>query len=462
MAERFLYGYKKTRTRLSVAVVFPNSYRLGMSNLGFQTVYHMVQSHQDISCERVFYEGAGRVPVSVENGRQLSEFDIVIFSVSFETDLIHCFSMLMMSGIELNPSHRKKPYIAAGGIVSVFGAKYIREFADILACGDAPLFIPAILENGLNAKSKDEFLSGLTGIDGMYLHPDIPLGNMPYVRDTEWRFPAHTVILSDETEFADRGLIEISRSCLYRCAFCLVSRVYGEYGYLPKERILETAEKYKGLTARLGLVAATSTNHPQFGEIVDELNSGGFSLSFSAFRIEPLDNELLKKVIDNENKTLVIAPETVSPRLKKLIHKDIPESIILERVRAASLYGIKRIKLYFLIGLPGETYDDLDEIVRLVTAIRGESSVNVKQSGFLPEMIVDINPLVPKPFTDFSESPIEDEKPLRKKTIYLKNRLRSLGRVFVYGESPKNSHLQYRISRGLMDTAEMIRLAGNE
>ncbi len=428
-----------------------------MSNLGFHSVYHEAQSFPDVMCERVFFDQAAKTPVSVESGYGLGDFDLIFISVSFETDIPNCIAMLERAGIPISPNNRKSPYIIAGGIAAVFASRYLMGFSDAVACGDAPLLIAPIIEAVFGSENKDSFLTGISGIDGVYPYTsEVPVS---YRRDTEWKNPAHTVILSNETDFADRGLIEISRSCKYKCAFCLVSRAYGEYDALPVARILGIADYYRGLTDRLGMVAATSTNHPDFGRIVEELNRSGFQLSFSAFRIEPLDDALLKAIIDNENKTLTVAPETVSPRLKKLIHKEIPESLILDKIRTACMYGIKRLKLYFLIGLPGETTEDLDGIIRLVTEIREVSTVNVKATGYLPEIIVDINPLVPKPLTEFQDVPIEDEKSLRKKMVYLKNRLRSLGRVFVYGESPRNSHLQYRISQGLMDFEEIVRLS---
>ncbi|NPV00151.1 MAG: radical SAM protein [Brevinematales bacterium] len=458
MTERFIHRYPKSRSRKNIAVVFPNCYRLGMSNLGFHSVYNEVQNIPDVMCERVFFDQGTKSPVSVETGRGLGEFDLIFISVSFETDIINCVAMLEGAGIPISPDGRAKPYIITGGIAAVFASGYLMEFSDAVACGDAPLLVRPVVEAALESVDRDAFITALSGIDGIYTRSG-GTDAVSYLRDSEWKYPAHTVILSDKTEFADRGLFEISRSCKYKCAFCLVSRAYGEYEALPMERVIETADYYQGLTDKLGMVAATSTNHPDFARIIEELNRRGFRLSFSAFRIEPLDDALLKAIIDNENKTLTVAPETVSPRLKKLIHKDIPEPLILDKIRAACMYGIKRLKLYFLIGLPGETMEDIDGIIRLVTEIHAVSSVNVKATGYQPEIIVDINPLVPKPLTELQGAPMESEKSLRKKTVYLKNRLRSLGRVFVYGESPRNSHLQYRISQGLMDFDEIVRLS---
>ncbi|MFN3660453.1 MAG: B12-binding domain-containing radical SAM protein, partial [Brevinematales bacterium] len=243
-----------------------------------------------------------------------------------------------------------------------------------------------------------------------------------------------------------------------RCSFCLVSHLYGAYQSFSKESILTTATLYEGKTHQLGLVAATLTNHPDFESIINELNRMGFELSFSAFRIETLSPSLLEKIIINEKKTLVLAPETASERQKRLIRKMIHNEIFLDKVRQATAIGIKRIKLYFLIGLPQETEEDLKEMVTLIKEIVSLSKQQAKTYGYTPEIIVDINPLVPKPFTDFAHEKMEEVSLLKKKILFLKQSIHGFGRVFVGGESPRRAKLQYDLAWGKLSWQEILQL----
>ncbi len=456
--ERFLFRYPKDRVRKTAVLVFPNSYFIGMSNLGFHAVYHLLQSHPEIHCERAFAETGQKRVRTVESGRELTDFDVVFFSIAFEGDLPHLVRVLAASGIPLRRSDRpagKYPLVVAGGIATAVLPRYLSEIADLTVCGDASTAIPEILKGLLGTPDRGQMLSDLDGKSGIHAGGSVRTGTLVYQRDPSRTDPFASVIVTDQTEFSDRGLIEVSSSCLFECAFCLVTKVYGDYHPFPADRIIAAAENFRGVTDKLGLVAATLSNHPDFKQIIRELNRRKFRLSFSAFRIEGLDDELLEMIVENESKTLVIAPETASAGLKKTVGKVIPNERILETVRRACGFGIRRLKLYFLIGLPGETSSDLDDLYALVAEIRDITKLTAKRFGYIPEIIVDINPLVPKPLTRFQGLAMEDVGNLKKKIIGLKNRLRRLGRTFVYGESPKTARRQYEIANGLVSLEDI-------
>ncbi len=459
--EKFLYNYTKTKIRINTVLVFPNSYYLGMSSLGFQSVFHCLQSNPQVHCERAFFNSSTSKIKTIESGRELNQFDIIFFSISFENDLINIIEILRRSGIEIRNKSRSFPFIVIGGIATTIIPYYLKGIADIVVSGDAGLTIPPLIDEFLKNPeySKESILAGISGKEGIYPYSSINSDKLCYQKSSpENEEPVHSVILTKNTEFSNRGLIEISSSCQYRCSFCLVSSVYGDYHPLPMGKIIQTAEKYIGFTKKLGLIAATLSNHPDFKNIIIELNKIGFQISFSAFRIEGLDDELLHLIIENENKTLVIAPETASEKLKKNLNKVIPNEIVLSTVKRACQFGIKRLKLYFIIGIPGEEEDDLDADIRLIGDIREITQETAADWGYIPEIIVDINPLVPKPFTLFEGQPMENIKTLRKKIIYLKNKLRKMGRTFVYGESPRSSLLQYQISNHLLSLEEILKI----
>ena len=452
MKERFLFTYKKDKTKKKAAVIFPNSYSIGMSNLGFQWIFHLLSSNSEIHCERAFLDDEGK---TIESGRRLNAFDILFFTISFEADLVNLIQLLEASRIEVDRLKRNGPLVVIGGVATSILPAYLKQIADVVVSGEAALTMPPLIEALLNSTDKTGFLELLKEKEGIYLPEDIQSNTLCYSASKEKSSPVYSVVLSDSTEFADRGLIEVSRSCLYRCAFCLVTNVYGEYMFYSEEEILKTAERYVGLTDKIGLVAATLTNHPDFKSIVRRLNTMGFQVSFSAFRIEGLDLEMMELIISNENKTMVIAPETASDKLKRVVQKLIPNERIISAVRDACRIGIKRLKLYFIIGLPGEEEEDLDAIVQLVTDIRNVSKEFGQTHGYLPEIIVDINPLVPKPLTPFEGVKMAPVKDLKKRLIYLKNKLRVLGRTFVTGESPNSACQQYLIANHLISLEEI-------
>jgi radical SAM superfamily enzyme YgiQ (UPF0313 family) len=458
--EQFLNTYQKEKIRLNAVIVFPNSYSIGMSNLGFQWVYHLLQLHPQVHCERAFADEKAIKVKTVESGREIGQFDVIFFSISFETDLLNVIRVLKSSQVEWDNRKRNSPFLIVGGIATTILPFYLKQIADVVVSGDADATIPILLEELLKRSSREGFLESLENKPGIYPYFALPSDTIPYYNRRENSLePAHSVIITEKTEFSGRALIEVSKSCLFPCSFCLVTNAYGEYYPFPLSKILSIAEKYIGITNKLGLVAATLTNHPQFKEMIVQLNQMGFQLSFSAFRIEGLDEELLKLIIDNENKTLVIAPETASFALKKTICKMIPNEKIFSIVKTAVRLGIKRLKLYFIIGLPGEVQADLDEMIVFLKEIRSISLSFSKDFGYVPEMIVDINPLVPKPLTAFEGLPIEDIKSLKKKIAYLKNNLRGFGRTFVYGESPKNALLQYNIANHIYSLEELMAMA---
>lgn len=455
--EEFLFSYPKARFERSVCLIYPNSYRIGMSALSFHAVYHHLQQNPLLQVERAFWQTEENRLFAPDSKAGLSTKDALFFTLSFEPDLLNLIRILNAAKIPvLREDRRIEPLIIVGGVATALLSKYLFQVADIVVFGSADLTLPPIETVLLESKSRAEILKRLHGKPGIYVSEKTAnekIENFPCSPSLQ---PAQSVILTDETEFGKTGLIEISRSCKFNCAFCLVGRVYGKYDFIPKEKIFELAEIYKGKTDRIGLVAATLTNHPEFTDVIKGLNRRGFSVSFSSLRAETLSPDDLKLILENGAKTLTLAPETASERLKSTIQKKISNERFYETIRTAASLGLKRLKLYFLIGLPGETEKDIEEMIEFVRKVREMSSEFVKNFGYIPEMIIDVNPFVPKPFTPLQNAEFESIKTLKKKMLVLKKGVRNLGRVFVYGESPKSAKLQFDICKENWDMKSFI------
>ncbi|MGC8769688.1 MAG: B12-binding domain-containing radical SAM protein [Brevinematia bacterium] len=456
--EKFLYKYRKEKILWNIALVYPEKYSTGMSSLGYLWVYHILQSISWVNCERAFYTDEDIK--TIETGRRLNEFDAIFFSISFENDIVNIVSILKKSGIEIFKRNRKGlPLICVGGIATTFLFNYLKYFSDFIFSGDAEIILPKFMELIKNKTNKEEINAIFEDVKYEGIYKSEGTNNyLPYYSAKDIEIP-HSTIISKEAEFENTALISVSKGCLYQCKFCFVSRVYGEYEPFDFNEIIKTAQKFNGLTDRIGLIAATLSNHPDFEKIVDELNKIGFKVSFSAFRVEGLTESFLNKIIENENKTLVIAPETASLKLKKFIGKNIPDELIFDKLKIACEFGIKRIKLYFIIGFPNEEEEDIEAIIDFIRKTREISNQYSKKHNYIPEIIIDINPFVPKPFTPLFEYEMEDIQSLKKKIIRIKNSIRNYGRIFVYGESPKNSLLQYRISKNKISIEEIIKLS---
>ncbi len=456
MKEIFLYKYPKEKILWNAVLIYPNLYKIGMSSLGYQWVYHILQSTPWIHCERAFFS-PGKIK-TIETEREISEFEILFFSISFE--IINLISILKNSGIEIFREKRDRPIICIGGIATTFISFYLKRVADVIFSGDAEATLFPFLEVLKREKSKDKILFAIKDkkIPGVYLSEDINETFLPCITGVN-EIPPHSNIISSKSEFKNTALISVSNGCLYNCNFCFISKVYKNYNYFEKEKIILIAKKFFGITDRIGLVGATLTNHPEFENIIEELNSLGFKISFSAFRIEGLSEPLLKKIIENENRTLVIAPETSSMKLKKLINKITSDELIIEKVKTACNLGIKRIKLYFIIGLPEEDEKDIIQMIELIRKIRDVSKEYSKKFHYIPEIIVEINPFVPKPFTPLFNYEIEDINSLKKKIILIKNSIRNLGRIFIYGESPKSALFQYKLAKNKLNFEELLSIS---
>ncbi|MBW1616565.1 MAG: radical SAM protein [Deltaproteobacteria bacterium] len=469
---------KNHKNRLKVALIYPNTYQIGMSNLGFQTVYKMINNFDHILCERVFL-CKNR---TIESGRKISNFDIIAFSVSFETDYPNIYKILTEAEI---PAFAKKrednfPLIIAGGVACLLNPESIAPFIDAFLIGEAEELIPDFFKKIDRIGRLKSNLAWLArNIKGFYvpkfysfaynskgeIYKRETIADIPetiervFAKNLALQEPAQTSVLTPNTTFANTYLIEAERGCPYKCRFCAIGYIYGQPRYIRPDILKKTIKKASEWTRNIGLIGANISDIPSINKICEYTAANNIRLSFSSLRANSLTDRLAEALVTNLVKTATIAPDAGSERMRKIISKKLTEQDILNAAELLVKKGIPNLRLYFMIGLPFETDEDTDEIIKLSAKIKKvflEASRKQKKIG---KIAISLNPFVPKPFTPFQWTNQDGINNLKKKKNYIIKSLESMPNVVVRAESPKNSYIQTILSNGDRKVANIIELA---
>ena len=446
--------------RIPIALIYPNSYYVGMSNLGIHAIYSLLNSYQNVVCERVFWDKKEKAePVttlSLESQRPLSDFAVLAFSVSYELDYFNVAHILKASGIPLYAADRdeRHPLVIAGGPCIIANPMPLSPFFDCLCIGEAESILPAmlpVLAEGISGK-RYELLKALASLPGVYV-PQSYTGT-PVAR--QWAtnlddFPVNSIILTPDTELGNLYLIEVERGCNWGCRFCLVSNIFRPMRSRSIDRLLAQAELGLQYRKRLGLVGPAVSDHPRFEELLIKLQQMGAELSISSLRIKPLPHIALREMAKGGARTIALAPEAGSQRLRQVIKKGISEDDVLESMYKVAEQGIKQLKLYFMIGLPSETDADIEEMVDLTISCK--AILDRQQTGC--RITLSIAPFVPKAGTPFQWLPMEELSTLNRRLSLLKNNLLPRG-IKLKCESPAWSQVQGVLARGDTKLAEVL------
>ncbi len=480
--------------KFSVGLAFPNRYYLGMSNLGFQTVYRLFNSLEDVVCERFFlpdpgeqrlFEQKNGVLLSIESQRQARDFDIIVFSVPFESDYTNVLQMLLWSKIPLRSIERNEhhPIIAMGGVVSFLNPDVMSEFMDFFFVGEGEIFWKTFWDffrNNPPLNNRTKWLEELaTTVEGIYVpefysqsyksdgtiatfkptKSDIPEKIKVQKADTLAVPIAYSAITASDTEFSDTCLVEISRGCGRGCRFCAAGYIYRPPRTFEADKIISTciSETASGLN-RIGLVSAAIGDHPQIDRICETLEKHEFEVSFSSLRADSIRKSILNLLISGRHQAVAIAPEAGSERLRRVVNKHLTDDQICEASVKLIESGIRHLKLYFMIGLPTEEQEDIEAIIKLVKKIKHEIVKTAKGLGNLGEIIVNVNSFVPKPFTPFQWESFDDIEFLKKKIKHLKRNLSRVSNVRFHADLPKWSYVQALLARGDRRVGQFVKM----
>ncbi len=472
--------YKPHAGKLKVALAYPNTYWVGMSNLGFQTIYHLLNQRPDTVCERVFLPSPAewqaykrsRTPLfSLESQTPIRQFDLLAFSVAFEGDYPHILDILELAGIDPRADQRTAydPLLIMGGVCSFMNPEPLAPIMDGFVLGDGEEIISEIMdalgEVTSRRKNKAGHLRQLSSISGFYApalyradynSDNIYRGIIPKTAgiDTQFKlrqltdlsnWPTHSRLITPQTEFRNMFLVELSRGCAHSCRFCLLGSAMGG-SYRPRSLEAVSSSIKSGLNAgrRIGLVGATITDYPYLNEVCRLIEKAGGQLSVASLRADNLSPDLLNALKQSGHKTITLAPEAGSQRLRDLIAKGLTETDILKAVEAIASNRIPHIKLYLMWGLPHEQPADIQAILQLAKKVRQIMS-GFKASG---QLTLSLSPFVPKPQTPFQWLGLESLTSLNRKLNYLRRELRAVKGVKLVAGSPRLAFYQALFSRG--------------
>ena len=459
-----------------VAIVYPNTYFVGMSNLGLHIIYEEINLHPSSVCERIFlpekkeldvYDKTKTPLMSVETQRPMHQFDVVAFDVTFEMDYFHIPLMLRYGRVPVMSEDRTgfDPIVIAGGPCATFNPEPFADFIDAFIIGEGEGIVTAVLERirkgRENGESREETISALAQIDGVY----VPVLYTPQYDDND-RFLGYdiadgapkiirrhfepltsggeTVIATNFTEFGAMYIIEVARGCGRHCRFCMAGYCFRVPRVRPLDILKEGVDRAEKLGKKVGLMGAAISDYPEVDELVTYIRSKDMRYSCASLRADSLTQAVVDGLAESGQKTITIAPETGSERLRRVINKGISEENLRTAAQLSAKSGIQHMRLYIMIGLPTETDEDIDAIVGLAE----RTQAHMAEVGCKGRLTLSINPFIPKPFTPFQWMAMDHQKSVEKKLQYIKKSLQKNRRIEVLVESPKEAYIQGVLARG--------------
>lgn len=459
-----------------VAIVYPNTYFVGMSNLGLHIIYEEINLRNDSVCERIFlpekkeleaYDKTKTPLMSVETQRPMHQFDVVAFDVTFEMDYFHIPLMLRHGRVPIMGKDRTEfdPIVIAGGPCATFNPEPFADFIDAFIIGEGEGIVSRVLDiirdGKMEGLDRHAILRELANVSGVY----VPSLYVPiYSEDGEFKgydivegapktikrhfemltSGGETVVATNYTEFGAMYIIEVARGCGRHCRFCMAGYCFRVPRVRPLDILKEGVDRAEKLGKKVGLMGAAISDYPEVDELVTYIRSKDMRYSCASLRADSLTQAVVDGLADSGQKTITIAPETGSERLRRVINKGISEEHLKNAATLSAKSGIQHMRLYIMIGLPTETDEDIEAIVGLAE----RTQAHMAEVGCKGRLTLSINPFIPKPFTPFQWMAMDNQKTVEKKLQYIKKALQKNRRIEVLVESPKEAYIQGVLARG--------------
>jgi radical SAM superfamily enzyme YgiQ (UPF0313 family) len=477
--------------KIAIALVYPNTYAVGMSNLGFQAMYWHLNQLSDVVCERVFLPDpqdaaelrrTDAAPFSLESLRPLTDFHMVGFSVTFEGDYLNVLRILTLSGIPLRPADRRSehPIVLMGGVCAFSNPEPIAPFMDLVVVGEgeeiAGELVAAYRER---FDDRERFLDDAGAIPGMYVPERYEVGYEPdgtiaevkpragapgivvkrRLRDVN-RLETISLVKTPNAEYGHMALVEVGKGCGRGCRFCLEGQVYRPVRHRSIEALGDTVRKIAAAGGtRIGLVGACVSDYPWIGQLLDVVQDAGLEVSISSIRADSLTDGLVSALARGGHRTLTIAPEAGTDRLRRVIRKAISDEQIMAACDVVRQRGIPNLKTYFMIGQPTETTADVEAIPDLAARMLERLRVPDPEGRPFGRLTLSISSFVPKPWTPFQWAAFDATDALAKKLEIIKRGVRRFSNVRVLHENPREAALQALLARGDRRVAGFLELA---
>ncbi len=465
-------------SRTGFALAYPNTYHVGMSNLGFHIIYQQINSRGDTACERIFlpdkkdeqeYVRTNAPLMTLETQRPLYEFPLIGVAMTFEMDYFHLLDILELGKVPLLADDRGEgdSIIIMGGPCATFNPEPVAAFVDVCIIGEGEEVIHELLDAYYDGREKQlsrrELLVSFASLNGIYIpslyqhiyrpdgvvaeitrQPSAPQRvNRRWVADLD-AYPAHTVVVTRETEFKDLYLLEVARGCGRHCRFCMAGYCFRRPRSRSLEKLYQAVDEAKRYGCKAGLMGAAISDYPDIDELCHYIREQEMGLSVASLRADSLSPVLVDALAASGQRTITLAPEAASEKMRLVINKGITDEHLFESIDMASRAGIANVRLYIMVGLPFEEDKDITEIPAMALRVKK----HMEQQGSKGKLTLSINPFIPKPFTPFQWVPMADVKIVESKLNSIKSALKAQKNIEVLIENPREAYIQSILARG--------------
>lgn len=458
--------------KVSIALVYPNLYEVGMANLAVHTLYGLLGANDRVVCERFFLPTSdtlkehlrSRTPLlSLESQRPLADFDIIALTLSFENDALGIIPMLKASGIAHRASERgpKTPLVIAGGAGPTLNPLPLQALVDATARGEVEAHGDTldILASGT---SKQEMLAALSTLPGIVTSAHTP----EEARDTLTQhvdqldaFRTETAIHYKQGPFSDMHLIEVERGCPRHCRFCATPAIYGKPRRRSAKAVLAMAEKAFPTRTKIGLIGADILSHPEFKRIAETLHEMGATFSPSSVRADAIDDEKARLLASSGHRSIALGVEAGSQKLRASLGKGISDARFLEASGTLARHGITNIRLYFMLGLPNETPEDIEAIADMARHIYAEIETHAPRTRRAAGVSITVTTFVPKPSTALGEAPFAGKREIKEKIKRLQRAIRNDRGIELRTDPYPSAEVEHLIANGGPEIVDFLESA---